>query len=153
LSETSISAPTPADHSHTVNNGKRDLTIQELAMMQPGMDRLMAEVGQRCHRLYYAAKAGNWKLAEYFYNSAIKQLKLCAVSRPKYTDDMAAYINEDCAPLRQALRDRDQDAFDATWTVFVDRANHYHDVWKKPWLHWVTPASPPEDLDLLAGIE
>ena len=76
-------------------------------MMQPGMDRLMAEVGQRCHRLYYAAKAGNWKLAEYFYNSTVKQLKLCATSRPKYAEDMAAYLDEDCAPLREALRNRD----------------------------------------------
>ena len=142
-----------SDHSHVVNNGKRDLTIEELAMMQPGMDRLMAEIGQRCHRLYYAAAAGNWKLAEYFYNSVVKQLKLCATSRPKYAEDMAAYIEEDCAPLRDALRNRDAAAFEMAYAGFVDRANHYHDVWKKPWLHWVTPSTPPEDLDLKAGIE
>jgi hypothetical protein len=142
-----------SDHSHIVNNGKRDLTIEELALMQPGMDRLMAEVGQRVHRLYYAALAGNWKLAEYFYNSALKQLKLCAISRPKYAEDMAAYVTEDCAPLREALRKRDLGEFETAYAGFVDRANHYHDVWKKPWLHWVTPSSPPEDLDLTAGIE
>ena len=39
------------DHIHVVNNGKRALTIDELALMQPGMDRLMAEVGTRTHRL------------------------------------------------------------------------------------------------------
>lgn len=141
------------EHTHTVHNGKRELTIDELALMQPGMDRLMAEIGQRCHRLYYAAAAGNWKLAEYFYNSTIKQLKLCATSRPKYAKDMAAYIDEDCVPLREALRNRDPQAFEATYAVFIDRANHYHDVWKKPWLHWVTPKNPPEDLDLTAGLD
>ncbi len=113
-----------SDHSHVVNNGKRDLTIEELALMQPGMDRLMAEIGQRVHRLYYAAQAGNWKLAEYFYNSTVKQLKLCATSRPKYAEDMAAYLNEDCAPLREALRNQDPDAFDTAYAAFVDRANH-----------------------------
>jgi hypothetical protein len=148
-----VSERSTSDHTHVVHNGKRELTIDELAMMQPGMDRLMAEIGQRCHRLYYAAKAGNWKLAEYFYNSTVKQLKLCATSRPKYAEDMAAYIDEDCAPLREALRDRDQAAFDTTYAAFIDRANHYHDVWKKPFLHWVTPSSPPEDLDLTAGVE
>jgi hypothetical protein len=141
-----------SDHSHVVNNGKRDLTIEELALMQPGMDRLMAEVGHRVHRLYYAAKAGNWKLAEYFYNTTVKQLKLCATSRPKYAEDMAAYLDEDCVPLREALRNRDAAGFETAYAAFVDRANHYHDVWKKPWLHWVTPSSPPEDLDLKAGI-
>jgi hypothetical protein len=142
-----------SDHSHIVNNGKRDLTIEELALMQPGMDRLMAEIGQRVHRLCYAARAGNWKLAEYFYNSTVKQLKLCATSRPKYAGDMAAFLDEDCTPLRDALRNRNTDDFESAYTAFVDRANHYHDVWKKPWLHWVTPSSPPDDLDLRAGLE
>jgi len=141
------------EHTHTVNNGKRDLTIEELAMMQPGMDRLMAEIGQRVHRLFYAAQAGNWKLAEYFYNSTVKQLKLCATSRPKYATDMAAFIDEDCIPVREALRNRDHAEFERAYDAFIDRANHYHDVWKKQWLHWVTPATPPEDLDLKAGIE
>jgi hypothetical protein len=104
-----------SDHSHVVNNGKRDLTIEELALMQPGMDRLMAEIGQRVHRLYYAAQAGNWKLAEYFYNSTVKQLKLCATSRPKYASDMAAYIEDDCGPVREALRLQDIDAFNSAY--------------------------------------
>jgi hypothetical protein len=142
-----------AEHTHTVNNGKRDLTIDELALMQPGMDRLMAEIGQRCHRLYYAAEAGNWKLAEYYYTSIVKQLKLCATSRPKYAEDIADYLDADAAPLREALRNRDAGTFESTYAHFVDRANHYHDVWKKPWLHWVTPSTPPDDLDLKAGIE
>ena len=55
-----------SEHTHVVNNGKRDLTLDELARQQPGMDRLMAEVGPRVHRMHYAAKAGNWPLASYF---------------------------------------------------------------------------------------
>jgi hypothetical protein len=154
-SSDSAAGPTPitTDHTHAVHNGKRELTIDELAMMQPGMDRLMAEVGYRVHRLYYAAKAGNWKLAEYFYTSTVKQLRLCATSRPKYAEDMAAFLDADCAPVREALRDRDQPAFDAAYEKFIERANHYHDVYKKPWLHWVTPDTPPNDLDLRAGLD
>ena len=68
------------EHTHTVHNGKRELTIDELARMQPGMDRLMAEVGPRLHRCYHAAGAGNWPLAAYFAKSAAKQLALCAQS-------------------------------------------------------------------------
>jgi hypothetical protein len=144
-----MTGPIGSHHTHVVHNGKRELTIDELALMQPGMDRLMAEIGQRCHRLYYAGNAGNWRLAEYFYKSVVKQLKLCASSRPKYADDIAAYLDEDCAPLRA----RDPEQFETTYQTFVDRANHYHDVWKKPYLHWVTPPTPPDDLDLKAGLE
>ena len=141
-----------ADHSHVVHNGKRELTIDELATMQPGMDRLMAEVGPRMHRLYYAASAGNWRLAQYFFNSVVKQLKLSAFSRPKYEAEMAAYIDEDCEPVRLALRDRDSAAFASAYAAMVDRGNHYHEVFGKAYIAWKTPTSPPEDLDLTAGM-
>lgn len=141
------------DHVHVVHNGKRELTIDELAATQPGMDRLMAELGPRMHRLYYAAKAGNWRLADYFFKSVIKQLRLCGFSRPKYEADLTAYIDEDCAPVKAALKNRDPDAFEAAYQVMVDRGNHYHAEWKKPYIVWKTPATPPDDLDLTAGLE
>jgi len=42
-----VTEPLAPTHTHIVNNGKRDLTIDELATTQPGLDRLMAEVGPR----------------------------------------------------------------------------------------------------------
>jgi hypothetical protein len=140
-----------SDHTHVVNNGKRELTLEQLALMQPGMDRLMAEVGYRCHRLYYAAQAGNWRLAEYFYRSMTKQLKLCSTSRPKYDEDMTAYLELDCLPVRDAIKARDKAAFSAAYDRMVERANELHGAYGKSWIHWVTPASPPEDLDVSFG--
>ncbi len=145
-----MSAP---DHTHVVSNGKRELTIDELALMQPGMDRLMAEVSPRVHRLYYAAKAGNWRLAEYFFKSVVKQLRLCATSRPRYQPEMDTFIADDCEPVRAAIRGRDLAAFETAYAAMVERANHYHDVFGKPYLHWRTPAAPPDDLDLTAGTD
>lgn len=146
-----MTMPPAQDHTHVVSNGKRAISIDELAQMQPGMDRLMAEVGPRAHRLYYAGRAGNWRLADYFFRSMVKQLRLCATSRPKYHEEMSAFLDEDCRPVRDAIRDRDGDAFEAAYRRMVERANHYHDVFGKPYIKWVTPATPPEDLDLTAG--
>ena len=139
------------DHTHVVNNGKRELTLDELALMQPGMDRLMAEVGSRAHRLYYAATAGNWRLADYFFRSLVKQLRLCATSRPKYQPDMTSYLDDDCEPVRTALRERDRGAFETAYAHMIERANHYHGVFGKPYIVWVLPPAPPDDLDLTAG--
>jgi hypothetical protein len=139
-------------HSHVVHNGKRELTIDELARSQPGMDRLMAEVGPRMHRLYYAASAGNWRLATYYFNSVVKQLELSAFSRPKYAAEMAVYLKEDCEPVRVALRERDSAGFATSYAAMVDRGNFYHGVFGKPYIAWKTPSSPPEDLDLTAGM-
>ncbi|HVA59326.1 MAG TPA: hypothetical protein VNG13_02170 [Mycobacteriales bacterium] len=142
-----------ADHTHVVSNGKRRLTLDELAVMQPGLDRLMAEVGPRMHRLYHAARAGNWPLAEYFFRSVVKQLRLCATSRPKYAEDIDRYLAEDTPAVREALRAQDSDGFHAAYASMVDRANDYHVSTGKPFIRWVTPTSPPDDLDLTAGVE
>jgi hypothetical protein len=139
-------------HTHTVNNGKRDLTLDELARMQPGMDRLMAEVGPRLHRCYYAALAGNWPLAAYFSKSAAKQLALCVQSRPKYDPEMTDYLRDDYAPVTAAIKAQDREAFLAAWQVMVDRANELHGVFGKPYIGWKTPEQPPDDLDLTAGM-
>jgi hypothetical protein len=148
-----VSLPPARDHTHVVHNGKRDLTVDELASMQPGMDRLMAEVGTRTHRLYYAAQARNWRLADYFYRSIVKQLRLCATSRPKYAEEMGRYLDEDCIPVRDAIKNGDAAAFDAAYAHLIDRANELHGVFGKAWIRWVTPATPPEEFDFTAGVE
>jgi hypothetical protein len=140
------------DHTHLVNNGKRDLTLDELATMQPGMDRLMAEVGPRVHRMYYAAKAGNWPLASYFCKSVVKQLKLSVESRPKYDPEMSDYLTDDYAPVSAAIKAQDVDAFESAYNRMIDRANELHVFFGKPFIAWVTPAAPPDDLDLTAGM-
>ena len=140
------------DHTHLVHNGKRELTIDELAQWQPGMDRLMAEVGPRLHRCYFAALAGNWPLAAYYSKSAIKQLTLSAQSRPKYEPEMTAYLREDYAPVTAAIKAQDRAAFESAWTVMVDRANVLHGFFGKPYIGWKTPELPPDDLDLTAGM-
>lgn len=141
-----------ADHTHVVSNGKRDLTIDELARMQPGMDRLMAEVGPRLHRCFHAARVGSWPLAAYFSRSAVKQLALSAHSRPKYEPEMTAYLERDYAPVTAAIKAQDLTAFEDAWTVMVDRANVLHGVFGKPYIGWRTPEQPPDDLDLRAGM-
>jgi hypothetical protein len=141
-----------SEHTHIVHNGKRDLTLDELARMQPGLDRLMAEIGPRMHRLYYAGRAGNWRLAEYFYKSVVKQLGLCAFSRPKYEAPINSFLAEDCEPVKKAIRAHDVVTFESAFAHMVARANHYHDEWGKPYIHWVCPPEPPNDLDLTAGL-
>ena len=143
--------PVPV-HSHTVHNGKRTLTIDELARMQPGLDRLMAEVGPRMHRLAYAGAAGNWPLARYYLSSVVKQLRLCATSRPKYAADIERYLAEDVPAVLAAVRTEDATAFAGAYQAMVDRANDYHVSTGKGFIRWTTPPQPPDDLDLTAGV-
>jgi hypothetical protein len=140
------------DHTHVVSNGKRELSLDELAQSQPGMDRLMAEVGPRLSRAYHAVQAGNWPLAQYFWRSYVKQLRLSAFLRPKYEVAMERFLAEDCEPVRAALAGQDADAFEAAYQRMVERANDYHGEFGKPYIRWKTPQQPPDDLDLTAGV-
>ena len=69
-----------------VNNGKRTMSLNELARTTPGMDLLMVEIGYRAGCLYHAAKAGNWRLAGYFCRTLGKHLDSAAFVRPKYAE-------------------------------------------------------------------
>jgi hypothetical protein len=148
-----VTLPPAHDHTHVVHNGKRELTVDELALMQPGMDRLMAEVGARTHRLYYAAMARNWRLAEYFYRGVVKQLRLCAATRPKYAEEMARFLERECIPVLDAIKAGDLDAFETAYAQLIDRANELHGVFGKAWIKWVTPKSAPEEFDFTAGVD
>jgi hypothetical protein len=145
---TDVPGEAVAPHEHTVSNGKRDVTLSDLARTQPGLDRLMAEIGPRMHRLYYAALVGNWEAARYFYRSIVKQLELCGWSRPKYAEAIERYVAQDCAPVSTAIDARDRDAFLSSYERMVERANRNHRDFGYGFLVWKTPAHPPEDLDL-----
>jgi hypothetical protein len=131
-----------------VNNGKRTMTLNELARATPGMDRLMVEIGYRAGCVYHSAKAGNWKLAGYFCRTLGKHLDSAAFVRPKYAESMAEFLSVDYAPVRKAIGAEDWDAFDAAWSHMVERVNHRHDEFGKDYIVWKTPADPPPDLDL-----
>lgn len=131
-----------------VDNGKRSMTLNELARSQPGMDRLMAEIAERARRLYYAATLGNWPAAGYFCRTLSKSLRDSAFSRPKYAEAMAEFLDVDYAPLREAVGNADGEAFRAAWDHVVERVNHWHEEFGKGYLVYKTPDTPPPDLDL-----
>jgi hypothetical protein len=131
-----------------VHNGKRPMSLNELARSQPGMDRLMAEIAERARRLYWAGTLGNWPAAGYFCRTLTKQLRASAFSRPKYAEAMEEFLDRDYAPLRDAVAAQDGPAFAQAWETLVTRVNHWHEHFGKGYLVYRTPDTPPPDLDL-----
>lgn len=132
----------------TFSSGKGRLTLDELASIQPGLARLMPEVGQRTWKLYYAAQAENWPMAKFQYKEIVGLLELGAFMRPKHGEALQAYLRTDWKPLEIAIQDRDFAAFDAAFRRAVEAANVYHDLRGKPFIQWKLPDTPPPDLDL-----
>ncbi len=53
------------EHDHVIDTGKSKLTLEELGAVQPGMARVMPEIGVRIWKCYYAGKAHNKPLARF----------------------------------------------------------------------------------------
>ncbi|HVF14954.1 MAG TPA: hypothetical protein VM942_10165 [Acidimicrobiales bacterium] len=131
-----------------VDNGARKITLDELGRTQPGMGRLMPEVGARTWKAWYAAQSGNWRMARWQLSEAAKLMELGAFVRPKYQVSMSKFLADDFDPVRRAVEDRDWEAFQRHYDRMVVRANYYHDVFDKGFIQWKLPDLPPPDLDL-----
>jgi hypothetical protein len=151
MSEARASEPAEVPpHDHVVDTGKGKLTLDELASVQPGMARVMPEIGARIWKCYYAGLAQNQPLARFQLKEAVNLMKMGVLLRPAYTSDMAKFIDAQVEPVKQAIEDEDWDAFESAFRVMVDEANAYHGLYKKSFLKWKIPDMPPPDLDLTA---
>lgn len=127
---------------------RRRVTPEEIFAIQPGLARLMPEIGARYWKCWYAARAGNWDNADWQMREMKKLLRLCTVTRPKYTEDLTAYVGDALRPVTDAIAARDATAFEAAYARSVESANEFHRKWNKPYIVWRLPDTPPPDLDL-----
>lgn len=128
--------------------GKKSLTIEDIATVQPGLARIMPEIGARTWKLYYAAKAGNWPMAKFQWKETKGLFELGAFMRPKHEEAINKYLEEDWSRLEAPIKNEDFAAFEQAFEHCVDMANAYHELKDKPYLRWKLPDTPPPDLDL-----
>lgn len=124
------------------------LSVDDLAEMQPGMARLMDELSRRFWALYYAAKAGNWDLARYMEKESEKLLGTASVVRPKYAQDVEAFVHDRMAPIASAIEATDWAVFEAAYREAVKASDTYHDKYNKGFIRFRLPDRPPDWLDL-----
>jgi hypothetical protein len=131
--------------SHT-NHGT--INLDQLGDMQPGLARLMAEVSDRYWILYYAAKAGNWKMASLQSSEIKKAFKIGEITRPKYLDHLQAFINGPMAKMDEAITAQDWKTFEESYSTGIKAANAYHISWNHAEIVWQLPDEPPKHLKL-----
>lgn len=135
-------------HTHVASSGKAELTLDQLAFLQPGLARLMLEIGNRFWRCYHAAAAQNRRLARYQLSEGTKLLRMCAVVRPQYREDVERFVDEEVARLREAVEAAEWEAFEVAFAEMTETVNRLHDKWNHGYLVWQVPKEPPQDLVL-----
>lgn len=129
-------------------SGHREMAIEDVAAIQPGLGRLMPEVGARTWKLFYAAKAGNWPLAKFQYKEIKGLMELGAFTRPKHEEALNQFLAENWKPIEAAIEKQDLAAFEDAFHKAVDAGNAYHELKDKPYLVWKLPDTPPPDLEM-----
>lgn len=132
----------------TVWSGHREMSVEDVATIQPGLGRLMPEVGARTWKLYYAAKAENWPLAAFQAKEIKGLMELGAFTRPKHEAALNEFLEQNWKPLQDAINKKDLKAFEEAFHKSVEAGNAYHELKDKPYIVWKLPDTPPPDLDL-----
>ena len=127
---------------------KGELTIDQIAELQPGLARLMPEVSDAYWYAFYAAKGGNWGLARYYVKKVGTLFRLCAIARPKHKANLDAYQAHTLDPLLKTIEAKDLAGFERTYQAGIDEANRYHVVTGHPEIVWRLPPEAPRHLDL-----
>ena len=125
-----------------------EMTIDQIAQIQPGMATLMKEVGERYTGTYYAAKGGNWKMAAHQLNQVRAAFRTAKVTRPKYAADLETYEKEYLQPIFKSIHDQDWTRFEAAFKKGVEGSDLYHDKRGYPYIRYVLPKDPVSDLYL-----
>lgn len=131
-----------------VKTPQGEISLDQLASIQPGMATLMKEAGERYTHAYYAAKGGNWKLAAHHLNSLRGTFRAAKITRPKYADDLDAFDAEYLMPIFKAIRDQDWKEFESAFVKGEVGSDIYHDKRGFPHIRYLLPKEPSGNLYL-----
>ena len=71
--------------------GSPDEKFKTLAEIQPGLGTVMMEYSTRFTNMYYAAKGGNWDLADYEMKEALEIQEVGETTRPKRAEALKSF--------------------------------------------------------------
>jgi len=116
-----------------------EMTIDQLAEIQPGMAAVMKVVGERFTLTYHAAKGGNWKLAAYHLNQVRAAFRNAKVTRPKFGDDLTAFDNEHLQPIFRAIHNQNWVEFEAAFKDAERASDYYHEKRGVSYIRYTLP--------------
>src|SRR5574342_624441 len=87
--------------------GSPEEQLKTLAEIQPGLGTVMIEYGARFTNMYYAAKGGNWGLADYQLKEAREIQEVGETTRPARADSLKGFETSYLDPLEAAIKAKD----------------------------------------------
>lgn len=128
-----------------ITNGTVESRVDALAKIQPGLGTVMIEYGNRFTNTYYAAKAGNWGLAQYMLKEALEIQEVGEITRPARAGALKTVELAFLDPLNQAILDKDWPTFQSKFDAAVTNGcNGCHASAGFPFIQYQLPPAPTE---------
>ena len=128
--------------------GSTDDKLKTLAEIQPGLGTVMMEYSARYTNMYYAAKGGNWDLADYQHKEALEIQEVGETTRPARAAGLKAFEDAYMVPLAAAIKAKDFAAFDKTFQAGIQGCNGCHAAQGFPFIKYALPSAPSSPLSM-----
>ncbi len=125
--------------------GSTDEKLKTLADLQPGLGTVMIEYANRFTNAYYAAKGGNWGLADYMVKEMREIQEVGETTRPARADALKAFEGY-LTDLGGTIKAKDFKQFDAKFKEAVQGCNGCHAGQGFPYIKYQLPKTPPSPL-------
>jgi len=141
-------AGTPAPTTIETKHG--DLTLEQLAEIQPGLGTIMQEYGLRFAMVKMAADAGDWGMAQYQLHEAVEIQEVGEATRPGKADMLSSFEHGYLDALAKTIEEKDKAGFDTAYTQAIAGCNACHVATGHAYVRFQSPQTSPEPFLKLA---
>jgi hypothetical protein len=119
--------------------------------LQPGLATVMIQYSHHYTNAYYAAKAGNWELAQYQIKEAKEVQAIGETSRPGHAPGLRRFQSKYLAAVEAAVKAKDFAKFDAAFKAGIEGCNQCHTAEGMPYIRYQLPSVAPSTLLMSAN--
>jgi hypothetical protein len=131
-----------------IQTEENELTLQEMSEALPDTPVIMTRIGESWWHLFYAARGGNWSLADYYLRRVRKLEDTLAVLRPKHRERLLTFRSTALPEVIVALDIQDFGRFEKAFHEATRIANQLHAESGYPYIKWTLPVDAPVGLEL-----
>ena len=124
----------------------KNLTLGQIADMQPGLGTVMIEYGHRFYVAYYAAKAANWDLTSYQLKELTEIQEVGEVTRPGHAEELKAFEHTFIDPLMADSKAKNWNNFAKDYAVAVGACNACHAATGHAYIQYRLPSHIPDSV-------
>lgn len=106
--------------------GSQNQQVKQLVSSLPGAAHVMFELGERYKNIFYAARQGKWKFAEYQAEEIESLVRRLQITRPKRAKTAAVFLTQVFPELNKAIAKRDWKHFSSAFDGMKQQCEACH---------------------------